>query len=69
MSDKAGLPPRIDATPEEIARRVLTAPSRPVKYREYKCKACGEVVEWPMVLFDDGSCELCVELGDRDING
>jgi hypothetical protein len=59
MSDKTGLPPRIDATPEEIARKVLSAPLKHVEYREYKCGACGDIVEWPMVLFDDGTCEQC----------
>lgn len=55
------LPPRIDASPEELARAMFRAPRRPVEYKEYRCMACGEVVEWPMVLFDDGRCELCVE--------
>ena len=59
MPDYDKLPPRIDASPEEIARAMFRAPLNPVEYREYRCKACGEVVEWPMVLFDDGRCELC----------
>jgi len=54
------LPPRIDAMPEEIARRVLSVPRTPVEYREYRCKACGEVVESPDVLFGNGRCEKCV---------
>lgn len=54
MPDYDKLPPRIDASPEEIARAMFLAPRRPVEYREYRCKACGEAVEWPMVLGDDG---------------
>ena len=62
----AGLPPRIDATPEEIARAMFRAPRRPVEYREYKCRACGEIVEWPVVLGDDGVCSMsmCAESED-----
>lgn len=54
------LPPRIDATPEEIARRVLSAPREPAEYRESMCRACGEVLEWPQTLYDNGRCEKCV---------
>ena len=50
MTAKARLPPRIDASPEEIARAALTAPRQRVEYREYRCQVCGVVVEWPVVL-------------------
>lgn len=66
MPDYDKLPPRFDASPEEIARAMSRAPRRPVVYREYKCKACGEIVEWPMVLGDDERCELCAELKEPD---
>lgn len=59
MTGTVGLPPRIDATPEEIARAILTAPCKPVEYREYRCQVCGAIVEWPTVLFDGGQCERC----------
>ena len=40
---KKGYPPRIDATPEEIARAVLKGgrPTGRVKSRDYRCGACG----------------------------
>ncbi len=53
-------PPRIDATPEEIARRVLSAPRKPVEYQEYRCKGCDVAVKWPQTLYDNGRCEKCV---------
>ena len=56
---KLGLPPRIDTSPEEIARALLRAPVKPVEYREYRCVVCGEIVEWRDVLFEDGRCAEC----------
>ena len=61
MSDKAGLPPRINATPEEIARASLNLRPRKVTGRVYKCAGCDQVVEWPVVLNDDGTCSSCSE--------
>lgn len=55
--------PSINASPEAITRAMFRAPRKAVDYREYRGKACGEAVEWPMVPFDDGHGELCVEGG------
>ena len=46
---KKGYPPRIDATPEEIARAVLNSgrPKARVKSRTYRCGACGRAVPLP----------------------
>ena len=54
-------PPRIDATPEEIAHAVLNAgrPKGPVKAREYHCADCGREVNYPETLYRDGRCEGC----------
>ena len=55
------LPPRIDATAEEIAHVVLNAgrPKGPVAGRDYHCADCGKQVVWPDILYDDGRCEGC----------
>ena len=54
-------PPRIDATPEEIARTVLNAgrPKARVKNRTYRCGACGREVQYPESLYRDGRCPEC----------
>ena len=54
-------PPRIDATPEEIARTVLNAgqPKARVKSRDYRCGACGRAVHYPETLYNDGRCSEC----------
>ena len=54
-------PPRIDATPEEIARVVLNAgrPTGPVKDRDYSCRACERDVNYPETLYRDGLCPEC----------
>ena len=62
MTDKAGFPPRINATPEEIARASLSVRPRKVEGRVYKCVECERVVEWPIILDDDGTCSNCAEL-------
>ncbi len=59
------LPPRIDATPEEIAQALLRAsPDRAWKYQEskgvnYKCDECGREVSYPETLYEDGRCVNC----------
>ena len=55
------LPPRIDATPEEVAQSVLNAgrPKGPVKERDYFCRDCKRQVAWPETLHDDDRCESC----------
>ena len=54
-------PPRIDATPEEIARLVLKGgrPKARVKGRTYRCGACGRAVYYPETLYRDGRCPEC----------
>ena len=54
-------PPRIDATPEEIARTVLNAgrPKARVKSRTYRCEVCGREVQYPETLYRDGRCPEC----------
>ena len=54
-------PPRIDATPEELARTVLNAgrPKARVKSRTYRCGACGREVQYPETLYRDGRCPEC----------
>ena len=54
-------PPRIDATPEEIARTVLNAgrPKARVKSRTYRCGACRREVQYPETLYRDGRCPEC----------
>ena len=56
-----GYPPRIDATPEQIAHRVLNAgrPKGKVKARNYRCADCGRRVAYPETLYNDGRCEEC----------
>ena len=54
-------PPRIDATPEEIAERFLSIPgTAKVDEREYRCGACGVVVHYPKVLYRSGGCSECM---------
>ena len=58
-----GYPPRIDATPEEIARTVLNGgrPKARVKSQDYRCCGCGREVHYPETLYRDGRCEGCTE--------
>ena len=58
---KKVLPPRIDATPEEIAHVVLNAgrPKGPVSNKLYHCRDCKRMVAWPETLYNDGRCKLC----------
>ncbi len=55
------LPPKIDATPEEIARAVLNAgrPKGPVKAQDYFCRDCKRQVAYPETLYRDGRCNDC----------
>ena len=57
-----GLPPRIDATAEEIAQVFMRAkPPGPAVDLEkvYQCVDCERVVYWPEILYRDGRCEGC----------
>ena len=57
------LPPRIDATPEEIAEAFFRFPTNgSVKPREdYRCSDCGESVHYPDVLDRAGRCDPCAQ--------
>jgi hypothetical protein len=53
------LPPKIDATPEEIAQVFLrtTAPGPEIdETRVYCCADCGREVNYPETLYLDGRC-------------
>ena len=57
-------PPRVDATPEEIAQLMFQLPhDHQWKYEteppEYKCEACGKAVHYPDVLHREGLCQGC----------
>ena len=56
-----GYPPRIDATPEQIANRVLTGgrPTTPSGRRTYRCADCRDSVRYPDTLHKDGRCSKC----------
>ena len=59
------LPPRTDATPEELAKAMFALPAdREWKYlgegpRDNQCRACGEEVSYPNVLTRAGLCADC----------
>ena len=54
------IPPRIDASPEDIARAFFRSPAtKDTKPRKYYCDSCGSQVTYPDVLFDDGKCSKC----------
>ena len=55
------LPPKIDATPEEVAHVVLNAgrPKGPVQDRRYHCADCKRQVAFPETLYNDNRCESC----------
>ena len=54
-------PPRIDATPEEIAHVVLNAgrPTGPARDTDYRCGVCEREVYYPETLYNDGLCPEC----------
>ena len=58
------LPPRIDATPDEIARVMLnTRPKAHWDYQDgetvYRCVECLREVQFPETLYQDGKCSGC----------
>ena len=64
------LPPRIDATAEEIAEKVLRVkPKRrftdPPMQIEYKCGQCNRLVGYPEVMYQDGLCQGCHDAAVR----
>lgn len=56
------LPPRVDASAEELAERFFRtqSPGPAVDFNKtYQCGACERVVTFPEVLYRDGKCEQC----------
>ena len=56
------LPPRIDATAEEVARVFLQArPPGPEMDPDqtYHCRNCKRSIYFPEILYNDGRCEKC----------
>ena len=58
-----GYPPRIDATPEELAQAMFRASLDTVVDTDkvYHCKECAREVNYPEILYRDGRCEGCTE--------
>ena len=62
------LPPRIDATAEEVARVLLNRPPPTPEAdveRVYVCRVCERPVYFPEILYNDGRCEGCHEAPAR----
>lgn len=56
----APLPPRIDASPEELACAMFNSPpSKKSSVESYHCERCGRQVGFPEVLNEDGVCLAC----------
>lgn len=59
------MPPRIEATPEQLAKAMFAMPvDHQWKYlkeeaAEYRCGSCERVVTYPEVLSDTGLCPDC----------
>ena len=55
------LPPRADATPEDLARAFFKSkPGDDSNFpMTYYCVACEEAVHYPKILYRDGRCEDC----------
>lgn len=63
------LPPRIDATPEQVAGAFFSMPAdHDWKYvkepgvaygEDYNCVDCSRSVKYPDTLHDDGRCDTC----------
>jgi len=62
---KRGYAPRIDATPEEMAKAMFALPAdHQWEYEKdpgkvYTCADCGREVAYPETLYRDGRCENC----------
>ena len=58
-----GYPPRIDATPEELAQAMFRAPPNlPIDTEKlYRCVECGREVNYPETLYRDNRCDGCTE--------
>ena len=59
------LPPRVDATPEEMAKALFALPAgHKWQYEQdrnavYRCSNCKREVSYPDTLYRDGRCEEC----------
>ena len=68
---KRGYAPRIDATPEEMAKAMFSLPAdHQWEYEKdggkaYQCAVCEREVAYPETLYRDGRCEECK---DRPVN-
>ena len=58
---KNRLPPRIDGSPEDIAKAVFAAgPNlKQAEGKVYRCKSCESEVHYPDTLYEDGLCASC----------
>lgn len=58
-------PPRVDATPEEMAKAMFALPAdHQWEYlkdegKVYRCKDCEREVNYPETLYRDGRCQSC----------
>ena len=55
-------PPRIDATPEQIAKTMFQASLTgvpDVEEHTYRCIVCRRAVYYPETLYDAGNCKNC----------
>ena len=57
------LPPRINATAEQLAAAVLSGKVRQVQEEQFptafNCEECGREVAHPEILYDDNRCADC----------
>ena len=62
---KRRYPPRVNATPEEMARAMFDLPAdHKWEYenedgKAYQCAVCEREVAYPETLYRDGRCENC----------
>ena len=61
---KRPYPPRVDATPEELAQAMFGLPTghkfdHEQSEPEYRCSDCGREAGYPETLYRDGRCEAC----------
>ena len=62
---KKSYPPRVDATPEVIAKAMFALPAdhqweyEKVGGTVYRCAVCERGVAYPETLYRDGWCETC----------
>ena len=57
-----GLPPRIDATAEEIAQVFMRTPPPGPSLdlsKVYRCTDCERAIYYPEILYRGGRCEEC----------